>query len=144
MGKKSVLCLLSDIGNHKGNGSYFLLQAQKMNLYMPYTNLIATITTRVHIWGQQKILPWTAWTFGYLCSWITSGDRQISLVWPKYLHSHLHSSSYEGLLKIIQRSFFLFLNENICCDPSLEPSQRDGSDDESHYMFLWKNRNNYP
>ena len=22
--------------------------------------------------------------------------------------------------------FFLFLNENICCDPSLEPSQLDG------------------
>ena len=28
-----------------------------------------------------------------------------------------------GVLRIIQRYFFLFLNENICCDPSLEPSQ---------------------
>ena len=24
---------------------------------------------------------------------------------------------------------FLFLTENICCDPSLEPSRRDGSND---------------
>ena len=32
--------------------------------------------------------------------------------------------------------FFKFLNENICCDPSLEPSQRDGSNDGSQNMFL--------
>ena len=32
-------------------------------------------------------------------------------------------------LRIIQRYFFLFLNKNICCDPSLEPSQQGGSDD---------------
>ena len=31
--------------------------------------------------------------------------------------------------------FFLFLNENICCDPSLEPFQRDGSNDGSQIMF---------
>ena len=31
-----------------------------------------------------------------------------------------------GVLRINQRLFFLFLNENICCDPSLEPSQLDG------------------
>ena len=24
---------------------------------------------------------------------------------------------------------FLFLNENICCDPSLEPSRQEGSND---------------
>ena len=30
-------------------------------------------------------------------------------------------------MRIIQRQFFLFLNKNICCDPSLEPSRRDGS-----------------
>ena len=40
--------------------------------------------------------------------------------------------------------FFLFLNENICCDPSLEPSRRDGSNDGSQNMFLWKNMANYP
>ena len=30
----------------------------------------------------------------------------------------------EGQLRTIQRYFFL--NENICCDPSLEPSHQDG------------------
>ena len=39
---------------------------------------------------------------------------------------------------------FLFLNENISCDPSLEPSQRDGSNEESRDMFLWINVENYP
>ena len=33
----------------------------------------------------------------------------------------------ENNLKII----VLFINENICCDPSLEPSRRDGSNDGS-------------
>ena len=37
---------------------------------------------------------------------------------------------------VIQRLFFLFLNENICCDPSLEPSHRDGSNEGSQSMFL--------
>ena len=46
----------------------------------------------------------------------------------------------EDNLKII----FLFLNENICCDPSLEPSRRDGSNDESQNMFLQRNIANYP
>ena len=31
----------------------------------------------------------------------------------------------------IKDNFFLFLVENICCDPSLEPSRRDGSNDGS-------------
>ena len=30
---------------------------------------------------------------------------------------------------------FLFLNENICCDPSLEPSQRVGSHAGSQHRF---------
>ena len=34
-----------------------------------------------------------------------------------------------GVLRIIQKYFFLFLNENICCDPSLEPFLRDSSND---------------
>ena len=29
----------------------------------------------------------------------------------------------------------LFLNENIYCDPLFEPSQRDGSNEGSQYMF---------
>ena len=39
---------------------------------------------------------------------------------------------------------FLFLNENICCDSSLGPSRRDGSNDGSQNMFLWRNMANYP
>ena len=34
------------------------------------------------------------------------------------------------------KMIFLFLEENICCDPSLEPSQRDGSNDGSQVCFF--------
>ena len=44
-----------------------------------------------------------------------------------YTWNTFQSSRYEGVLRIIQRYFFLFLHENISCDPSLEPSQREGS-----------------
>ena len=40
----------------------------------------------------------------------------------------------------------LFLNENICCDPSLEPSRREGSNDESQNMLYgvkWLNYSCY-
>ena len=47
-------------------------------------------------------------------------------------------------MRIIQRKFFLLLKENICCDPSLEPSLQDGSDDGSQIMFLWRNMVDYP
>ena len=30
---------------------------------------------------------------------------------------------------------FLISQKNICCDPSLEPSQRDGSNDGSQHTF---------
>ena len=33
------------------------------------------------------------------------------------------ASDKRGVLRIIQRLFFLFLNKNVCSDPSLEPSQ---------------------
>ena len=39
---------------------------------------------------------------------------------------------------------FLFLKENICCDHSLEPSQRGGSNDGSQDMFLRENMDNHP
>ena len=48
--------------------------------------------------------------------------------------------STEDSSKII----FLFLIENICCDPSLESSRRDGSNDGSQNMFKWRNIDNYP
>ena len=41
-----------------------------------------------------------------------------------------------GVVRIIQRYFFLVLNENICCDPLLEPSRRDSSNDGSQNIFL--------
>ena len=40
---------------------------------------------------------------------------------------------------MIQRYFFLFFNKNICCDPSLEPSQRDGSNDGVTTSVLLEN-----
>ena len=38
---------------------------------------------------------------------------------------------------------FLFLKESICCDPSLEPSWQDGSNDGSQNMLLSRNMANY-
>ena len=32
---------------------------------------------------------------------------------------------------------FLFLIENVHCDPSLEPSRRDSSNQRSQYMFFF-------
>ena len=37
----------------------------------------------------------------------------------------------------------LFLNKNICCDPSLEPSRRDGSNDGSQHKFQTTKMENY-
>ena len=39
---------------------------------------------------------------------------------------------------------FLFLIEIIYCDPSSEPSRRDGSDEGLQHMFLWRINKNYP
>ena len=50
-------------------------------------------------------------------------------------------------MKIIQRYFFLFLNENVCCDPSLEPSRGDNSNSGSQEVFSEKYEKlslNYP
>ena len=40
--------------------------------------------------------------------------------------------------------FFLFFNKNIHCDPSLEPSLRESSNEGSQCMFFWRNMVNYP
>ena len=37
------------------------------------------------------------------------------------------------------RYFFLFLNKNVCCDPSLELSREDGSNGGSQNMFFMEN-----
>ena len=44
-------------------------------------------------------------------------------------------SREESVLRLIQIYFFLFINENICCDPSLEQFWRDVYFDGSHNMF---------
>ena len=41
-----------------------------------------------------------------------------------------------GGIKDNSKIIFLLLHENVCCDPSLEPSQRDDSNDGSQNMFL--------
>ena len=40
--------------------------------------------------------------------------------------------------------FFLFLNENICCDSSLEQSLRDCSNEGLQNMLIWRSMANYP
>ena len=35
-----------------------------------------------------------------------------------------------------------FLHKYILCDPSLEPSRRDGSNEGSQYMFSMRNKKN--
>ena len=63
-----------------------------------------------------------------------------SLYFPLYSGSRvINTRGY----RIIQNYFFLFLNENICCYPSLEPSQRDGSHDWSQNMSSRRNMANY-
>ena len=44
-----------------------------------------------------------------------------------------------GAIEDNSKIIFLFLSENICCDPSLEPSQQDGSNDGSQICFYGKN-----
>ena len=39
---------------------------------------------------------------------------------------------------------FSFHNKNICCDPSLELSHRDSSNEGSQQMFLSRNMENNP
>ena len=36
---------------------------------------------------------------------------------------------------VISRNIFLFLKKTICCDPSSEPSRRDGFNEWSQHMF---------
>ena len=38
---------------------------------------------------------------------------------------------------------FIFLHKNIFCDPSLEPSSPDGSNEGPQHMFVLRNKKNY-
>ena len=44
---------------------------------------------------------------------------------------------------IIRDYFLLILHKNICCDPSSEPSRREGSEEGSQYMVWMRNKKNY-
>ena len=48
-----------------------------------------------------------------------------------------------GAIEVNLGIIFLIFHKNIHCDPSLEPSCRDGSNEASHCMFLLKNKKNY-
>ena len=48
-----------------------------------------------------------------------------------------------GVLRILQRHFVLFLNENIRFDSS-EPSRSDSSNDGSQNMFVPRNKDDFP
>ena len=38
----------------------------------------------------------------------------------------------------------IILHKTVCCDPSSEPSRRDGSDEGSQDMVSRRNKKNYP
>ena len=44
---------------------------------------------------------------------------------------------------MIIRHFLLILHKDLCCDPSSEPSQRDGSDEASQHKVSMRNKKNY-
>ena len=50
------------------------------------------------------------------------------------LHNNEAQSSRKKEVEYLM-IFFLFLMETICCDPSSEPSRRDGSDEGLQHMF---------
>ena len=37
----------------------------------------------------------------------------------------------------------IFFHQNLFCDPSLEPSRRDGSNEGLQHMFSLRNKKNY-
>ena len=72
-------------------------------------------------------------------------SHTIKVVWAEY---NINKHSAELQIRKENRDdseiIFLFLDKNICCDPSLEPSLQDGSNDSSQHMFLWCNMEKYP
>ena len=57
-----------------------------------------------------------------------------NVIYHKFSHGAI-SYTLGGENVNIMLEFFLFLKENIRCDPSLEPSRRDGSNNRSHHTF---------
>ena len=48
------------------------------------------------------------------------------------------------LHRIVKNNIFLFLNENVCCDPTVQPSHQDSSNEESQCTLLCKNIESLP
>ena len=48
----------------------------------------------------------------------------------------MQSSLQEGVFDDNLGQIFLFLHETICCDPSSEPSRRDGSGEGNNICFI--------
>ena len=66
---------------------------------------------------------------------------------PKTLSISVSVLQIKGVTMIIKGNFSLFFRLSIHCDPSLEPSRRDGSKEGSQCMFLLRNKKlflNYP
>ena len=53
----------------------------------------------------------------------------------------VRASKYMYLVIIRDKVFFI-LHKNICCDPSSELSQQDGSDEGSQHMVSVRNKKN--
>ena len=58
----------------------------------------------------------------------------------KFIITFCQSSRLEGVFGDNKGSFLLILHKTICCNPSSEPSRRDGSDEGSHHMISMRNK----
>ena len=72
------------------------------------------------------------------------------VVWLIYLHLTLaiwvHLFKTNNAVLHIRRGIrdnFPYYSFKTCCDPSLEPSHRDGSNEGSQHIFLLRNKKNY-
>ena len=82
--------------------------------------------------GQQPVF-----SKGKLVLQIRKGNGDSLRMIFIYFHKAraLGNTCTDSLLRIILNLFFLFLHKYVCCGPSLELSQQDSSNDESHYTF---------
>ena len=59
------------------------------------------------------------------------------------MHSSKSGGCSQDNSRMITKTYVVTSNENICCDLSLEFSNRGGSNDRSQQMFLLRNIENY-
>ena len=65
-------------------------------------------------------------------------------VYNIYENNYCYKALDKEYLVIIRDNFLSVLHKNLCCDPSSEPSQRDGSHEGSQHMDSKRNKKNYP